>query len=236
MGTWASDLHLAYPFCNTCRFVFLCSFVCLFGMGSHILRLASNSLSCYGWPWTWVLLPLPLEWQDCRHVPHVQLDTCALPEVTLDLESIAKAVQRVYTHPSPALPTIPCVIQSGSCCSMLLRKGQNFSGRFISLLLTSCSWSRPPLGLQLQLSVHPFQISTAGCETARGAALWVGLDPASNYQVLVIGVIVTSFLLRKWVPSTCTQRPMGPMLEKVDSCLLSGSSKSDHNSARWFVG
>ena len=59
---------------------------------------------------------------------HAQLDTCALPEVTLDLESTAKTVQRVYTHPSPRLPHYCHVIQSGRCCSMLLTKGQIFLG------------------------------------------------------------------------------------------------------------
>ena len=80
---------------------------------------------------------------------HAQLDTCALPEVTLDLENIAKAIQRVYTHPSPSLPHYCCVIQSGRCCSMLLMKGQIFLGTL------SAFYQRPFSGPGLHLVFSP---------------------------------------------------------------------------------
>lgn len=119
----------------------------------------------------------------------------------------------------------------------VINERTDFSGHFISFLPMSFLWSRPSLGLQLQLSVHPFQISTAGCETACGAALCVGLDPASNYQVLVIGVIVISFLLRRWVSSTCTLRPMwGRCCRKWILVYIRTVVSGDHNSTRWFIG
>lgn len=204
MGTWASALHLAYPFCNTCRVVFLCSFVCLFGMGSQVLRLASNSLSCYKWPWTWVLLPLPLEWQDCRYVPPCAAAYLCLTWGNFRLrehcKSSSESLHTPFTQPFP----LSLCYTIRTLLFNVINERTDFSGHFISFLPTSFFWSRPSFGLQLQLFVHPFQISTAGCETA----LSVGLDPASNHQVLVIGVIVMSFLLRRWVPSTCTQKPM----------------------------
>lgn len=98
---------------------------------------------------------------------------------------------------------------------MLLTKGQIFLGTVSAFYQCPFSGPGPHLVFSSSCPPHPFQISAAGCETAHGAALWVGLDPASNYQVLVIGVIVMSFLLRRWVPSTCTQRPMwGPCWRK----------------------
>lgn len=135
---------------------------------------------------------------------HAQLDTCALSEVTLDWEGVTKAV-KAFTYSFPQLSLVSSCYTTRNRCSTLLTKGQ-ISWAFcqfftnVLFLVQAPTWYSAP-------AVHP-PLPDLFCWMWDSLWHWAGLDPASNYQVLVIGVAVMSLLLRRLVLSTCIERPV----------------------------